>query len=106
MSVFSTFLLMAPPPQDGQQQGVGSMLPTLIMFGAIIVIFYFFMIRPQKKRQLEHQKMIDALKPGDKVITSSGMHGTIEQVNDKTMVLKVDTVKFTFEKSSIVNKVD
>jgi len=95
---------MAPPPADGQAGGLGGMLPTLLMFAAIILVFYFLMIRPQKKRQQQHQLMIDALQPGDKVITTAGIHGTIDQVNEKTIVLKVDSIKFTFEKTAIANK--
>jgi preprotein translocase subunit YajC len=103
----SSFLMMAPPPSaDGQSGGFGSMVPTLIMFAAIILIFYFLMIRPQKKRQQEHQNMLNALKPGDKIVTTSGMHGKIEQVNEKTIVVAVDNVRFTFEKSAVVQKVD
>jgi preprotein translocase subunit YajC len=101
-----SFLLMAPPPdQGGQSSGFTGMMPTLIMFAAIILIFYFLMIRPQKKRQKEHQNMLEALKPGDNVVTTTGMHGTIDQVNDKTIIIKVDAVKFTFEKTAIASKV-
>jgi preprotein translocase subunit YajC len=105
MTSLSSFLLMAQPQSaNGSQGGFDSMIPTIGMFAVIIIIFYFFMIRPQKKRQQEHQKMIDGLRTGDKVITTSGMHGEIESVNDKTFVLKIDTVRFTFEKSAIVSK--
>ena len=101
-----SFLLMAPPPsQGGQSDGLSAMMPTLLMFAAIIFVFYFLMIRPQKKRQKEHQNMLETLKPGDNVITTTGMHGTIDQVNDRTIVIKVDSVKFTFEKTAIASKV-
>jgi len=100
----TSFLLMAPPAGEGG--GAGSMMPTLIMFGSIILIFYFLMIRPQQKRQKEHQNMLQSLKSGDKVITSSGIHGKIDQVNEKTFVLQVDSIKMTFEKSAIVAKTD
>ena len=101
-----SFLLMMPQPsQGGQSDGFSSMMPTLLMFAAIIFVFYFLMIRPQKKRQKEHQNMLEALKIGDNVITTTGMHGTIDQVNDRTVIIKVDSVKFTFEKASIASKV-
>jgi len=99
----TSFLLMAPPA-GGEAGGAGSMVPTLIMFGSIILIFYFLMIRPQQKRQKEHQNMLASLKSGDKVITSSGIHGKIDQVNEKTFVLQVDSIKITFEKSAVVTK--
>lgn len=97
---------MTPPPAaNGQPGGLTAMLPTLIMFAAIILVFYFLMIRPQKKKQQEHQKMLDSITVGDKVITTTGMHGKIDQVNERTFVIQVDTVKFTFEKTAIAGKV-
>ena len=99
------FIMTPPPSADGQQNGLMGMLPTLLMFAAIILVFYFLMIRPQKKRQQEHQRMINALSPGDKIITSTGMHGKVEQVNEKTIIIQVDNIKFTFEKSAIAGKV-
>jgi preprotein translocase subunit YajC len=100
----SSFLLMAPPPAGGEAGGVGSMMPSILMFAAIILIFYFLMIRPQQKRQKELQNMLQSLKVGDAVITTSGIHGVIEQVNETTIVLKVDNTKITFEKSAIIAK--
>jgi len=97
---------MTPPPQQGgESSGFSGMMPTLIMFAAIILVFYFLMIRPQKKRQKEHQNMLESLQQGDKVVTTNGMHGIIDQVNDKTIIIKVDSVKFTFEKTAIASKV-
>ena len=105
MLILNSFLLMAPPPQGGEAGGLSGMMPTLLMFAAIILVFYFLMIRPQKKRQKEHQNMLESLQIGDKVVTTTGMHGTIDQVNDKTIIIKVDSVKFTFEKTAVANKV-
>ena len=65
---------------------IGSLLPFLL----IIVIFYLFLIRPQNKKQKETQKMLDALKKGDKVITIGGIHGTVSSVKENTVILKVD----------------
>ena len=105
LNLISTPLYAMAPPAGGQGDGLSGMMPTLIMFAAIIVVFYFLMIRPQKKRQKEHQNMIDALQTGDKVVTTTGMHGVIDQVNDRTIIIKVDSVKFTFEKTAIATKV-
>lgn len=101
----SSFLLMVPPPAGGDAGGAGSMMPSILMFAAIILIFYFLMIRPQQKRQRELQNMLQSLKVGDSVITTSGIHGIIEQVNEKTIILKVDNTKITFEKSAVIAKV-
>jgi len=97
--------MMPPAQQGGDSGGLSGMMPTLIMFAAIILVFYLLMIRPQKKRQKEHQNMLNALQMGDKIITTTGMHGTIDQVNERTIVIKVDSVKFTFEKTAVASKV-
>lgn len=99
------FLLAMAPPPDGQGGG-GGMISTLIMFGAIFAIFYFMIIRPQQKRQKEHQKMLDALQKGDKVIMAGGIHGTIAGIEDKTVLVDVgNNVKIKFERSSITSVV-
>ncbi|MFH1051592.1 MAG: preprotein translocase subunit YajC [bacterium] len=100
-NTFAAMFAMAP----GGQGGTGSLVSTLIMFGAVILIMYFLMIRPQQKRQKEHQKMLESIKKGDKVITSAGMHGTVVDIDGSNYVIQVaDNVKITFEKSSIATK--
>lgn len=81
----------------------GSMLGSIVPFLLIIVIFYFFLIRPQNKKQKETEKMLNALKKGDKVITIGGIHGVVSSVKeDKTIVLKVDeNCKMEFNRSAI-----
>ena len=77
---------------------VGSLLPFLL----IIVIFYLFLIRPQSKKQKETQKMLDALKKGDKVITIGGIHGTVSSVKENTVIVKVDDdCKLEFNRTAI-----
>jgi preprotein translocase subunit YajC len=77
---------------------IGQFLPMLL----IIVVFYFFMIRPQMKKAKDHKKYVEELKKGDKVITSSGIHGKIVDVNDATFLIEVESgTKIRFEKSSI-----
>lgn len=69
----------------------------------ILVVFYFFMIRPQQKRQKEETAFRTALKKGDKVKTIGGMHGTVEAIEEATVVLRFDdTLKVRFDKSAIV----
>ncbi|MCR4743220.1 MAG: preprotein translocase subunit YajC [Treponema sp.] len=83
----------------------GSLISTLVPFLLIIVIFYFFLIRPQNKKQKETEKMLNALKKGDKVITIGGIHGVISSVKENTVVLKVDgDVKIEFNRSAISTK--
>ena len=94
------FILMAPQGQDG---GPG-LMANLILFGSIILIFYFMIIRPQQKRQREHQKLIESVKKGDKVMMSSGIHGTVAGVEEKTVLVQIaDNVKVKFDKSAIAN---
>lgn len=77
---------------------IGQFLPMLL----IIVVFYFFMIRPQMKKAKDHKKYVEELKKGDKVITTSGIHGKIVEMNDSTFLIEVESgTKIRFEKSSI-----
>lgn len=85
-------------PVAGPAGMLGSFVPLLL----IIVIFYFFLIRPQNKKQKETQKMLDALKKGDKIITIGGIHGVISSVKEKTVIVKVDDdAKIEFNRSAI-----
>lgn len=95
------FLFQAPA------EGAGSgFISTLIMFGSIIAIFWFMILRPQQKKQKQHQQMIEALKKGDKVIMSGGMHGIIAGLDEKTVLVQVaDNVKMKFEKGAITTVV-
>ncbi len=93
-------LLLAMAPQG--QQGGGSMISTLIMFGAIFAIFYFMIIRPQQKKAKEREALLSALKKGDKIITSGGIHGTIAGLDDKTILLDLGSnTKIKIERSAI-----
>ena len=70
----------------------------------MIVIMYYVMIRPQSKRQKEHQRLISSLKTGDRVVTTSGIHGMITNVKDTTVTVKVaDNVKIEMDKSAVAN---
>jgi preprotein translocase subunit YajC len=81
-----------------------SMVSTLVTFGLVFVIFYFLIIRPQNKKQKEAQKMIEAVKKGDKVVTAGGVHATVYTVKEKTVILKVDeNTKMEFSKSAIAS---
>ncbi len=95
----SALIMGAPSGSDG---GGESMMPTLIMFGSIFFIMYFLMIRPQQKRQKETKKMLSELKNGDKVVTSSGMHGRIISTDDKTFLIEVaDKTHIRFERAAV-----
>lgn len=71
----------------------------LLMF----LIMWLFMIRPQRKQQKELEKFRSELKKGDKVITAGGIYGTIAEIEERTILLKVDgEVKLRVDKTSIV----
>ena len=82
----------------------GSLLSAMMPFLIIIFIFYFLLIRPQQKRMKDHQKLLDQLKRGDKVVTSGGILGQVFQVRGNTVELEVGQgLKITFNKSAISN---
>ncbi|MFH2138567.1 MAG: preprotein translocase subunit YajC [Candidatus Omnitrophota bacterium] len=101
--MFLTTLAFAQGAGDGAQlAGKGSIMVLLPMYIIIFLVFYFLMIKPQQKKQQEQQDMIAKIKKNDEVITSGGMHGTVVNVKEKTVVLKVDdNVKIEFEKSAL-----
>jgi len=88
--------------------GIGQFIPLILIF----VIFYFFLIRPQQKKVKEHKAMVEALKRGDKVITSGGIVGTVERVidNEKVEVKISDNVNVEIVRSTgiqgLVNTVE
>jgi len=101
MNTFVLPLLMAPPPA-GAEAGGGSLLATFLPFIAIIAIFYFLIIRPQSKKRKETEKMLSALKKGDKIVTIGGLHGTIQSVKESTVIIKADdNVKLEFLRSAV-----
>ncbi len=94
-------LLQATPAAAGGNPTM-QMVSTLVTFGLVFVIFYFLIIRPQNKKQKEAQRMIEADKKGDKVVTAGGVHATVSTVKEKTVILKVDeNTKMEFSKSAI-----
>jgi preprotein translocase subunit YajC len=71
-------------------------------FILIIVIFYFLILKPQQKRQKERAKLLESIKRGDKIITAGGVHGTIEAIEDKTILVKIsENVKVKMERTAI-----
>ncbi|WP_299063669.1 preprotein translocase subunit YajC [uncultured Polaribacter sp.] len=84
------------------QEGIGS-LTSMLPFLAIIVVFYFFMIRPQMNRQKKEKAFQAEIKKGSKVVTSSGIHGKISEMNnaDNTVTIETGAGKIKFERSAI-----
>src|SRR5712692_4836584 len=91
----------SPTGPGGMGGGLGGFIVPMTL---IFVMMYFIMIRPQKKRQAEQQRLISALKTGDRVVTNAGIHGLIANVKEATVIVKVaDNVKIEMEKSAITN---
>ncbi|MEA3490173.1 MAG: preprotein translocase subunit YajC [Candidatus Omnitrophota bacterium] len=81
-----------------QQSPLMGLLPIVLIF----VIFYFLLIRPQKKQQREHAKMIDELKKNDEVVTSGGIYGTIVNMQNDVITLRIDdNTRIKVQKSAI-----
>lgn len=88
----------------GVPQGEAAPNPIMTFFPFILIIgiFYFLIIRPQNKKRKETEKMLSALKKGDKVVTIGGLHGTIQSVKETTVIIKADdNVKLEFLRSAI-----
>lgn len=89
--------------QATQGQSMFSMLLPMLL---IIVVFYFFMIRPQIKRQKELQKFRSALQKGDKVVTTGGIYGKIEEIKDNIIMLEIaPSVKVKVDKSVVLKDI-
>jgi len=82
----------------GAGQG-GFWIMILLLFG----VMYFFMIRPQRKQQKELEAFRSSLKKGDKVVTTGGIYGVVDEITDRTVLIKVDgDVKLRMDKNSII----
>ena len=101
--MLAIFLAQASAPAS---PGAGGGLLSILPFVFIFVIMYYVMLRPQMRRQKEAARLVSALKTGDRVITSSGIHGLISNVKDTTVIVKVaDNVKLEMEKTAVTNVV-
>jgi preprotein translocase subunit YajC len=104
--MLALFLAQAPAAPASSPASPGGGFGMFVPFIFIFVIMYFIMIRPQQRRQKEQQKLISALKTGDDVITSSGIHGRITNVKDSTVMVRVDdNVKIEMDKAAIATVV-
>lgn len=99
MTFLHVFFLMGPAEGGGD----GAII-NLLFLGALFFVFYFFIIRPQSKRQKEIQQKVSDMKKGDKVVTSGGMIGQVNSIDEDTVLLEIDSgVKARFQKSSVTD---
>lgn len=73
----------------GNPNDPNSGIINLVFLGAIFLVFYFFIIRPQSQRQKEIQRKVEGMKKGDKVVTSSGLIGVLNAIEDDSVLIEV-----------------
>ena len=82
--------------------GPSAVMTQVLFFAAIFAIFYFLLIRPQQRQKREREATLSAVKKGDRVVTTGGLHGTVVGLGENTMTLKVaDQVKVDFDRSAL-----
>jgi preprotein translocase subunit YajC len=99
------FLAMAAPQGGSASPGgaMGMFVPMAIIFG----IFYFMLIRPQQRKEKERRKMIDAIKTGDRILFSGGILGTVTNVKDNVLMVKIaDNVKVEVVRGAVSQVLD
>ena len=85
------------------QSAAGGGASFWIMILLLFAVMWLFMIRPQRKQQKELEKFRNELKKGDKVVTAGGIYGTVDEIKDRSVLIKVDgEVKLRVDKNSIV----
>lgn len=100
-ALLATLLLAQQAPQGQPSSFLGN---PIIMMVLLIVMFYFLLIRPQQKQRKELEARISALTAGDRVVTSSGIHGLVHHVKERTVMIKVaDGVMLEFDKTAVAH---
>lgn len=92
--------------QAAEPTAGGSLVSMVVILLVFVAIFYFLLIRPQRRQQKEHRELVASLKRGDRVITAGGVLGTIDKIDEDTVVLALEEgAKVRLQKSSITGKV-
>ncbi len=101
MNNLAFILLMGQP--SGAAGGQGNALITFLPLLLVFVVFYFFMIRPQMKKQKEMTSYRNSLKKGDKVITTGGIYGRVQEVKDNYVMMEVGgDLRLKVDKSALM----
>jgi preprotein translocase subunit YajC len=102
----SLILAMGSPSAPGTESTAPSWAP-LLPFVLVFVIFYLILIRPQKKQQQELQKLMESLKPGDQILMSNGIYGTVVDTKEKSLTVKIaDNVKIKVLRTAVASVVN
>jgi len=104
--MLASFILMTGAPAEGGQQG--NPLMTIGFFALIFMVFFFLIIRPQQKKQKEHQKMLQSVQNGDRIMTTGGLIGNImgtkEEEGLDILVLKIaENTKVEVSRTSVAH---
>ncbi len=98
LDLVSTAYALGGGPSDGQPNPIASLLPFALMF----LVLYLLILRPQMKKQRNQQRMIDELEKNDEIVTSGGIHGTILNIKDDILVVKIaDNVKIEVSRAAV-----
>jgi len=96
MPIEPYFLFAAP--SGAESNPIAMFLPLILIF----IVFYFFIIRPQKKKEDSRKAMIEAIQKGDRVVTIGGVHGTVTQVDETSVLVQVDSnTKLRIERNAL-----
>lgn len=107
LKTLSSLLFLAQANGAQGQPNSPSIFNMLIPFALMFVIMYVILIKPQHKKQKQHQEMVKKIKSGDRVVTNGGIHGTIAAVTDNTVFLKVsDNTKIEINRINIAEVLD
>ncbi len=90
---------MAPAPQQGGQASPA--WTGFVPLALLLVVFYFVLIRPQQKKAKQHQELLKNLRPGDKVLTSGGVLGTVITVKEKVVTIRSAETKLEITKGAV-----
>jgi len=97
----NAILAMSLPAKEGQSQSQAPPWTQFVPLVLLIVVFYFILIRPQQKKAKEHTAMLKTVRPGDKIVTSSGIVGVVLSIKEKTLTLRSADAKFEITKAAI-----
>ncbi len=102
--LFNSRFFMGAMPLAAQAEAQPNPLASFIPIILIFVIMYMLLIRPQQKKNKEHQEMIKKVKAGDRVVTAGGIHGQVTKVKDRTLTIRVaDKVEIEFSRVSVAS---
>lgn len=104
MTALTAFLVLAQQAPQGGSQPTSILGNPIVMMVLLVVMFYFLLIRPQQKQRKEMEARISALTAGDRVVTSSGIHGLVHHVKERTVMIKVaEGMILEFDKQAVAH---